>query len=121
MDNGIHTFYEGNSTSAGILNCWHGEYYRAEFEKGTVEVSHGSKMTINRAGQDVEIYEAPAMGIVGHNYLFAEFLNWLDGGKPSVTRIEDNIRSFVMVIAAVDATSDGQSKRIADYLTDLDL
>jgi len=25
MDNGIHTFYEGNSTATGILNCWHGE------------------------------------------------------------------------------------------------
>ncbi|MGB9597584.1 MAG: Gfo/Idh/MocA family protein [Candidatus Poribacteria bacterium] len=121
MDNGVHTFYEGNSSAAGILNCWHSEYYRAEFEKGTVEIAHGSKIAIHRAGQDVEVYEAPAMNISGHNFLFAEFLDWLDGGKPSVTRIEDNIKSFVMVIAAVDATKDGQSKHIADYLTDLDL
>ncbi|MDQ1318266.1 MAG: Gfo/Idh/MocA family oxidoreductase [Candidatus Poribacteria bacterium] len=121
MDNGIHTFYEGNSTASGILNCWHGEYYRAEFEKGTVELSHGSEMRIHRAGQDVEIYEAPAINLNGHVYLFAEFLDWLDGGKPSVTRIEDNVKSFVMVIAAVETTVEGQPKRIADYFIDLDL
>ena len=121
MNNGIHTCYEGNSTAAGILNCWHDEYYRAEFEQGTVEIAHGSEMKIHRAGQDVEIYEAPGMDISGHDYLFAEFLDWLDDKQPSVTRIEDNIKSFTMVIAAVEATADGQSKRIADYLSDLDL
>ena len=121
MDNGVHTFYEGNSTASGILNCWHGEYYRAEFEKGTVEISHGSQMKVYRAGQDAEVYEAPAMNITGHDFLFNEFLGWLDGGKASVTRIENNIKSFVMVIAAVDATSDGQPKRLADYFTELDL
>ena len=121
MDNGIHTFYEGNSTATGILNCWHEEYYRAEFEQGTVEVSHGSEMRIHRARQDVEIYEAPAIKLNGHAYLFAEFLDWLDGEKPSVTRIENNIKSFAMVMAAVGTTADGQPKRIADYFMDLDL
>jgi hypothetical protein len=121
MDNGIHTFYEGNSTATGILNCWHEEYYRAEFEQGTVEVSHGSEMRIHRAGQDVEIYEAPAIKLNGHAYLFAEFLDWMDGEKPSVTRIENNIKSFAMVMAAVGTTADGQPKRIADYFMDLDL
>jgi predicted dehydrogenase len=121
MNNGIHTFYEGNSTATGILNCWHGEYYRAEFENGTVEISHGSEMRIHRAGQDVEVYEAPSMNLFGHDYLFAEFLDWLDSKQPSVTRIEDNIKSFAMVIAAVETTVDGQPKQIADYLCDLDL
>ena len=62
-----------------------------------------------------------SMDISGHDYLFAEFLDWLDGKEPSVTRIEDNIKSFTMVIAAVEATADGQSQQIADYLSDLDL
>jgi len=78
-------------------------------------------MRIYRAGQDVEIYEAPAINLNGHVYLFAEFLDWLDGGKPSVTRIEDNVKSFAMVIAAVETTVDGQPKRITDYFTNLDL
>lgn len=119
MHNGIHVLYEGNSSAAGITNCWHGEYYRAEFEKGTVEVAHGAEMKIHRAGQEVQIYEAPAIPLNGHDHLFDEFLNWLDGGEPSVTHIEDNIQSFAMVIAAVETTLDGQPKRIADYLGDL--
>jgi len=121
MDNGIHTFYEGNSTAAGITNCWHGEYYRAEFESGTVEMSHGAEMRIHRAGKDVEVYEAPPIKLNGHDYLFNEFLDWLDVGKPSATRIEDNIQSFAMVIAAVETTGDSQPRKIAGYISDLSL
>jgi len=119
MDNGIHAFYEGNSSAAGIVNCWHGEYYRAEFENGTVEISHGAEMKIHRVGQEVQTYDAPAIPLSGHDYLFDEFLNWLDGGKPSATRIEDNIQSFAMVMAAVDTTIDGQPKLIANVVSEL--
>ncbi|MBT3602215.1 MAG: Gfo/Idh/MocA family oxidoreductase [Candidatus Latescibacteria bacterium] len=116
MDNGTHTCYEGNSSAAGITNCWHREHYRAEFEEGCVEVSEGNTMTIHRVGQDSEIYEAPEIQWEGHDHLFDEFLNWLDGGAPSETRIEKNIVSFAMVIAAKETTLDGQPKKIADYL-----
>ena len=98
MDNGAHTAYEGNSSAAGITNCWHREYYRAEFEGGTVEIAEGDE------------------GIAGHEYLLKEFVDWLDGGAPMVTRIQDNIKSFCMVIAAMEITEDGMPKRIADYL-----
>ena len=121
MNNGIHTLYEGNSTAAGITNCWHSEYYRAEFEEGTVEISRGREMKIHRVGQETQIYEAPAIPLGAHSYLFDEFLNWLDGGEPSATRIQDNIQSFVMIIAALETTLDNQSKQIADYLADLNL
>ena len=73
-------------------------------------------MTIHRVGQQTEVYEAPAISRSGHEYLFDEFLNWLDGRTPSATRIEDNIKSFAMVIAAMETTLDGQPKQIADYL-----
>ena len=121
MKNGVHTFYEGNSSAAGIINCWHAEYYRVEFERGAVEIAHGNEIKIHRVGQEVEIYEAPSLPYSGHDYLFDEFLNWLDGGKPSATRIEDNILSFAIVIAAMETTIDGQPKRIADYFSDLNL
>ena len=121
MNNGIHTFYEGNSSAAGITNCWHHEYYRAEFEEGTVEIAHGAEMKIHQVGQETRIYEAPAIPLSGHDHLFHEFLNWLDGGEASATRIQDNIQSFTMIIAALETTLDGQPKQIADYLSDLNL
>ncbi len=78
-------------------------------------------MKIHKAGQETAIYNAPAIQLEGHDHLFDEFLNWLDGGEPSATRIEDNIQSFTMIIAAMETTLDGQPKRIADYLNDLGL
>jgi predicted dehydrogenase len=121
MDNGVHTFYEGNSSAAGITNCWHREHYRAEFEEGCVEIAEGNRMTIHRVGQVPEVYEAPPVDYNGHLHLFNEFLNWLDGGAPSATRIEDNIKSFALVIAAMETTVDGQPKRIAEYFSDLEI
>ena len=119
MNNGTHTFYEGNSSAAGITNCWHREHYRAEFEEGCVEIAEGSTVAIHRVGKDTEVYEAPEIQWEGHDHLFDEFLNWLDGGPPADTRIEQNIISFAMVIAAKDTTLDGQPKKIADYLSDI--
>lgn len=121
MGNGVHTFYEGNSSAAGIVNCWHQEYYRAEFENGSVEIAHGNEMKTHRTGQQTEVYNAPSLPFQGHDHLFDEFLNWLDGGQPAATRIEDNIKSFAMIIAAMETTIDGQPKRITDYISDLSL
>ena len=121
MNNGVHCFYEGNSTAAGILNCWHREHYRLELEGGTVEIADGDWVRIHRSGQAPEQYDAPGLKWAGHDYLFNEFLDWLDGGEPADTRIEDNIRSFATIIAAMEASTDGQTKKIADYLGDLDL
>ena len=121
MVNGVHSFYEGNSSAAGITNCWHREYYRAEFEEGAVEIAEGNQMTIHRVGHNPEVYDAPEIEHFGHLHLFDEFLNWLDGDSPSATRIEDNIKSFVLVIAAMETTVDGAPKQIADYLSDLNL
>ena len=116
MDNGVHTAYEGNSSAAGITSCWHREYYRLEFEEGTVEIGEGDEVRITRVGQQVEAYQAPALERVGHEYLLQEFVDWLEGGEAAATRIEDNLRSFALVIAAMETTEDGVPKRIADYL-----
>ena len=121
MKNGTHTFYEGNSSAAGITNSWHSEYYRAEFEEGCVEIAGGNTITIHRVGHNTEVYEAPEIKWEAHDHLFDEFLNWLDGGPASETRIENNIISFAMVIAAKDTTLDGQPKTIEDYVADLNL
>ena len=116
MDNGVYAAYEGNSSAAGITSCWHKEYYRLEFAEGTVEIGAGDEVQITRIGQPVEAYHAPALAREGHEYLLQEFVDWLEGGTASATRIEDNLRSFALVIAAMETTEDGMPKRIADYL-----
>jgi len=117
MNNGVHTAYEGNSSAAGVTNCWHREHYRLEFEEGTVEVGGDEVgVQITRVGQEPEVYDAAPMEWAGHEYLLKEFVDWLDGGAPSATRIEDNLKSFALVIAAMETTVDGQPKKIAEYL-----
>ena len=117
MSNGVHTAYEGNSSAAGVTNCWHREHYRLEFEEGTVEVGGDEVgVQITRVGQEPEVYDAADMEWAGHEYLLKEFVDWLDGGAPSATRIEDNLKSFALVIAAMETTVDGQPKKIAEYL-----
>ena len=116
MDNGTHAVYEANSSAAGITNCWHHEYYRAEFEEGSVEIAEGSTVRITRTEGEAEEYEAPEISWEGHTHLFDEFLNWLDGGPPAHTRIEENLKSFAIVMAAMDTTRDNQPKNIAEYL-----
>ena len=120
MTNGMHTSYEGNSSAAGMTTSWH-SYYRAEFEQGTVEIDDSEQVTIHRIGSKPKRYKAPKIARFGHAHLFDEFLNWLDDGSSSVTHIEDNIKSFAMAVAALEATVDGKPKQIADYLSDLDL
>ena len=121
MDNGVYTSYEGNSSAAGITSTWNHEYYRLEFEQGVVEISGNSQITIHRVSGEMEVYDAPEIQYHAHHYIFNEFLDWLDGGEPSATRIQDNIKSFVLVIAAMETTVDAQPKHIADYLSDLEL
>lgn len=121
MNNNTHTFYEGNSSAAGITNSWYKEYYRAEFEAGTVEIYGTTRLKITKIGQETKIYDAPKMRWEGHNFLFNEFLNWLDGSNPSTTQIQDNIKSFAMVIGAMETTQDGQPRNIPEYLSDLEL
>ena len=117
MNNGVHTAYEGNSSAAGVTNCWHREHYRLEFEEGTVEVGGDEVgVQITRVGQEPEVYDAADMEWAGHEYLLKEFVDWLDGGAPSATRIEDNLKSFALVIAAMETTVDRQPKKIAEYL-----
>ena len=121
MNNGVHCFYEGNSSAAGIMNCWHNEHYRLEFEEGTLEIAGGNNITIHRTGQDSETYKAPEIEWHGHLYLFDEFLKWLDGGEPSATRIEDNIKSFTVIIAAMETSQDGEPRNVPEYCEGLGL
>ncbi|MDP6113255.1 MAG: Gfo/Idh/MocA family oxidoreductase [Planctomycetota bacterium] len=116
MNNGSHCFYEGNSSSAGIINGWHNEYYRLELEQASVEIAGGKTITVHRKDEEVEQYEAPELKWEGHCHLFDEFLQWLDGGEPSDTRIQENIKSFAMILAAMEAGTEGAVRQIADYL-----
>ncbi|OGG43703.1 MAG: hypothetical protein A3F84_27315 [Candidatus Handelsmanbacteria bacterium RIFCSPLOWO2_12_FULL_64_10] len=108
MSNGVRACYEGSGTGAGVQNSWHKEYYRAECEGGAVAVGRDDVVRVyeHRAGQGMRIEEVPSVRPAheGHNHLIHEWLNWLDGGPPPDTVLDDNLKSVATVFGAIEAS-----------------
>jgi predicted dehydrogenase len=113
MTNGAHASYEGNATAAGQQNAWRHEAYRAECEVGAVSVDTDQVVRINRhtRGRGLESREVPAPmpAHEGHAWIIAEFLDWLDGGPPPATCLEDNLHTAAMVFGAIESARTGRS------------
>jgi predicted dehydrogenase len=120
MENGVKAVYEGNQLAAGQLNTWFRELYRVECEKGSAVVDRDQTVRVYRRNEDgrqiVEEVPPVELSISGHQAIVQDFLNWLDGGPPTETRLEDNIHSVAMVYAAMAATTEGGVRKVSDYL-----
>ncbi|MEW6360179.1 MAG: Gfo/Idh/MocA family oxidoreductase [Planctomycetota bacterium] len=116
MANGVRCFYEGNCSEAGVQNSWHKEYYRAECEKGAVELGGDDVVRVFRPGQKPEEAPLEPAPPTGHHAILDRFLGWLDGGDPPETQLEDNIKSFAMLFAAIEAAESKEVKNVADYM-----
>lgn len=119
MENGVKALYEGNSNEAGNINRWHQEYYRVECEKGSVSVNRDKTVRVytrdskGRLSIDImPILQAPTSG---HHKILKDFLEWLDGGIPPETNINDNIQSAIMIFAAIDANKQASIKNVQEY------
>jgi predicted dehydrogenase len=121
MDDGSHATYEGNATAAGEQNSWRQDYYRAECEDGSVTVGLDRVVRIHRHnrvdGLVTDEVPAPVPPREGHMWIVNEFLDWLDGGPPPATRIEDNIRTAAMVFGAIESARTGQTVDVSHMLS----
>ncbi|MBH1980182.1 Gfo/Idh/MocA family oxidoreductase [Candidatus Saccharibacteria bacterium] len=124
MDNGVKAIYEGSSLAAGTINRWHQEYYRVECEKGSVVVDRGDRIvrvyTRDEDGKQT-IEEIPPVSELasGHHQILTEFLRWLDGGLAPETVLDDNIRSAVMVFAAIKSAEENKQQIPRNFLPQL--
>lgn len=115
--NGGRAFYEGAKANAVGLNGWTEEYIRAECELGTVILDHrrverfphapGGPWAAARegAGQPVPLLERPRWA---HAWLIEQFVDWLDGGPPMATNVQDNLRSVALTHAAIESGHNGR-------------
>ena len=114
MANGVIAHYEGSCSAAGKQNNWHHEYYRAECEKGQVEVDNdGVVRTVvrdNKSGR-LTTQEIPLQPprFVGHNHVIDAHLRWMGGGAKPETALDDNIHSNAAIFAAIEASRRGTS------------
>jgi len=117
MTNGVFCFYEGNCSEASRQNSWHEEYYRAECQKAAVEIKEKGPVRIPRAGKRPEEVSLPSsVPLTGQEAIVQSFLAWLDGGPPSQTSLDDNIKSFAILFAAMDASRESSVKKVDDYV-----
>jgi predicted dehydrogenase len=112
MANGVRAAYEGNCLGAATQNSWHGELYRAEGENGAVTVDRDGVVRIIRhtPGAGLTVQDVPPVRRPheGHQAILEQFLDWMDGGEPPPTVLDDNLRSVAMVFAAIEASRAGE-------------
>lgn len=123
--NGAHGVYEGSVAQSTGLNNWRSEYVRVETASGTaildnreLEVFHRDPRRIRQLsrqgkGQQVSLLDGKKWS---HSLLIEQFCQWLDGGPPMVTNVEDNLQSVAMVFAAIESARLGQPVKVQEYL-----
>jgi predicted dehydrogenase len=51
----------------------------------------------------------------GHYAVIRQFLDWLDGGSPPITVLDDNLKTMALTFAAVEATHTGNRVEVASF------
>lgn len=123
FENGVRATYEGAKTNAIGLNGWMDEYVRVECEKSTLIMDcrrierHPYKggRIYKREGQGTELAMIEQKKWM-NEWLIEQFVQWLDGGDPMETNIEDNLQSVALIFAAIESNSSGQPVKVQELL-----
>lgn len=119
MTNGIHCLYEGAKANATTMNGWGNDYLRAECEHGTLELDRRKLRVLRDGGWGPpQAEELPLLERdVWINPWIAEmFCDWLEGGSPPPTHLEDNLQCAALLFAAVESAHSGQPVQVQKYL-----
>ncbi|MBX0296067.1 Gfo/Idh/MocA family protein [Haloarcula nitratireducens] len=126
---GTRAQYEGSYANATTLNGWGHEQFRAECRDETLllddrEVERfpfdpadvGDWSGFQKGdGEAVPLAERP---IWENAWLIEQFCDWLDGGEPMATRVEENLHSMGIVFAAIESSRRGEAVNVQDVLDD---
>lgn len=109
MTNDARATYEGSAVAAGEQNTWREELYRVECEHGSATVGRDRIVRTHRfrRGGTLATQEVPTERPMheGHAAILGQFLDWLDGGEPPETRLEDNVKTAAAMFGAVEASA----------------
>jgi predicted dehydrogenase len=120
MSNGTRATYEGNATAAGEQNDWHREHYRVECEGGSVTLGDDGVVRVHRhteaGGVVTQTLDAPPLAREGHDWIAAEFVNWLQDGPRPATTLDDNIRTAATIFGAIRSAHTAQMVNVREML-----
>lgn len=120
MENGVRVFYEGALANASELNGWGQDYWRAECEGGTLELSE-RQLRVVRGGQwgdgrSCVERKLEAGGPWGVTLNALQFVEWLEGGPAPMTHLEDNLQCCALLFAAIESAETKQVVDVQGYL-----
>ncbi len=118
MENGVRVFYEGAKPNATGLNTWARDYWRAECDRATLVLDNRQLRRLSDLSGEREDEELPlAVQPAWVNPWLAEmFVDWLQGGPPVPTQVEDNIQCAALLFAALESAHSGQVVDVQEYL-----
>ena len=125
FENSSRAFFEGAATNAVGLHDWEQETIRAECELGTLllKARRLERFPYDSTTQRVSKAEGEGEALPllpGRKWmnsrLVEDFVNWLDGGAPMATNIEDNLQSVALIVAAIESSRSGQPVKVQELL-----
>ena len=121
LTGGVHAQYEGSGLAAGWQNSWHGEYYRVECEGGAIVLDRDNVVRVQEhergRGLRTEELATVHLDLEAHQAIVGQFLDWLDGGPPPPTQVEDNLKSTATLFAAIQSSATNQAVDVTAMLT----
>lgn len=119
MTNGVSAVYEGSIMNSAKLNSWGNEYFRAECEKGTLELDH-RVLTVKRS-LDVRRMETIEIPLIRQRnwinpWLAELFVKWLTEDRRPPNTIDDNMQCAALLFAAVQSAHTGGVVDVQHFL-----
>jgi len=124
--NDVRASYESTACNAVSINEYFKGTIRAEFDKATLILDGGrlERMYYDPTGQEPvrrpgsgETVEPGVQDSFGNVWIIERFVQWLRGGEPMPTRLEQTLQSQAMVFAALESARTGKQvdvRAIAD-------
>nr|HML49728.1 Gfo/Idh/MocA family oxidoreductase [Clostridia bacterium] len=119
MDNGVHAMLEESFANGSSLDGWSDEHLRAECTYATIVADHRAVTVRSDCGLPFprEAQMPHAKGAHwDHALIVRSFIEWIDGGKPPVTDLEDNLQCAALMFAAIQSARTGQPIDVQEYL-----
>lgn len=120
MENAVRCLYEGATANACTLNGWGHDYLRAECDLATLELD-GRKLRALTGmpdapptALDLPLLERP---VWMNAWLVEMFCDWLTGGPPPPTHLEDNLQCAALLFAALESAHTGAVVDVQSFLT----
>ncbi|MCY3831402.1 MAG: Gfo/Idh/MocA family oxidoreductase, partial [Chloroflexi bacterium] len=125
FENGSRAIFEGACCNAVGLKDWEQETLRAECELGTLALNARrlERFPYDPSTQRIAKFEGEGEPLPlierrkwKNAWLVEQFVQWLAGGEPMETNIEENLQSVAMIFAVIESSRSSQPVKVQELL-----